>query len=206
MNKTGWFVQEKEAQISNKSSPDRRIQRTRQLLQDSLIALILEKGYEAITVQDIIDHANVGRSTFYFHYKDKEDLLLSGFDNLRNIFEEFREQLSPDKTTWDFSRALFQHAEENRQVFKALFGIQTGDILLKHVQKNLFAFLHDHFQERWSTNTRVVPIDVFVQYSVNTILGLLTWWLDNDIPYTAVQLNEYYRLLTEPTINQILNV
>jgi hypothetical protein len=44
-------------------TPDRRVQRTRKLLQDALIALVLEKGYEAVTVQDIIDHANVGRST-----------------------------------------------------------------------------------------------------------------------------------------------
>ncbi len=54
---------------------DRRIQRTRQLLQDALITLILEKGYNKITVQHIIDEANVGRSTFYAHYLDKDELM-----------------------------------------------------------------------------------------------------------------------------------
>ena len=53
-------------------APDRRVQRTRKLLQDALMALILEKGYEAVTIQDIIDRANVGRSTFYAHFLDKQ--------------------------------------------------------------------------------------------------------------------------------------
>src|SRR5690242_13310 len=69
--------------MKQQKAPDRRIQRTRQLLLDSLIQLILEKGYESITVQDIIDRANVGRSTFYSHFQDKEDLLLSGFESMR---------------------------------------------------------------------------------------------------------------------------
>ena len=62
---------------------DRRIQRTRRLLQDALITLILEKGYDKITVQDIIDEANVGRSTFYAHYLDKDDLMASSLELLR---------------------------------------------------------------------------------------------------------------------------
>jgi len=61
---------------------DRRVQRTRQLLNEALMSLIVEKGYEAITVQDIIDRANLGRSTFYAHYQDKEDLLLSGMEKI----------------------------------------------------------------------------------------------------------------------------
>ena len=54
---------------------DRRIQRTRQLLDDALIELILEKGYDKITVQNIVDQANAGRSTFYSHFLDKDDLM-----------------------------------------------------------------------------------------------------------------------------------
>ncbi len=65
---------------------DRRVQRTQALLQDALLALIEEKGYAAITVQDILDRANLGRSTFYMHYRDKDDLLVSGFEQLKDLF------------------------------------------------------------------------------------------------------------------------
>jgi AcrR family transcriptional regulator len=62
---------------------DRRAARTRRALHGALISLILRKGYDAITVQEIIDEADVGRATFYAHYRGKEDLLRGGFEELR---------------------------------------------------------------------------------------------------------------------------
>jgi AcrR family transcriptional regulator len=62
---------------------DRRIPRTRAMLQHALTSLILKKGYEAVTIQDICDEANIGRSTFYAHYTSKDDLKRSGFEHLR---------------------------------------------------------------------------------------------------------------------------
>jgi len=64
---------------------DRRVARTRAMLQKAHISLILEKGYEAITVEDICEEANVGRSTFYAHYTSKDDLRRSGLENLRRL-------------------------------------------------------------------------------------------------------------------------
>ncbi len=204
LNKASQFVQEKEANTKKKKSPDRRIQRTRQLLLDSLIKLILEKGYETITVQDIIDRANIGRSTFYSHFQDKEDLLLSGFESLRDIFEGFQNQTSQETIGWNFSLALFQHAEEQRPVFKALFGKQAGAVVVSNFKKTLTVLLHEHFQAIFPKKKQPVPLDVFVQYFVSTFFGLLTWWLDNDISCSAEQLNEYYQKMTEPTAEALL--
>jgi AcrR family transcriptional regulator len=61
---------------------DRRVQRTRRLLHKAFMSLILEKKYESITVQEILDRADVGRSTFYMHFRDKDELLVSGFQYL----------------------------------------------------------------------------------------------------------------------------
>jgi AcrR family transcriptional regulator len=204
LNKAANFVQEKEGNMKNKTSPDRRIQRTRQLLLNSFIELILEKGYEKITIQDIIDRANVGRSTFYSHFQDKEDLLLNGSESLSDIFESFHNQTSPETTSWSFSLALFQHAEEQRPVFKALLGKRAGTLILNRIQKALITMLKEHFQALFSKKKQPIPLDIFVQYFVSTFLGLLTWWLDNDASYSAVQMNEYYRKLTEPTIKGLL--
>src|SRR5881396_2641445 len=68
--------------------PDRRVQRTRKLLQDALVSLMIEQGYEATTVQDIIDRANVGRATFYAHFADKETLLVSRLEDLRAMLAQ----------------------------------------------------------------------------------------------------------------------
>ena len=103
---------------------DRRIQRTKKLLWDSLISLILRKGYDQITIQDIIDEANIGRSTFYSHYENKEQLLFSGQPHLTEmLFQQGEEGTGVSFTT------VFRHAWDNKDVAKALFGKQSGHIL-----------------------------------------------------------------------------
>src|SRR5258707_15719817 len=97
---------------------DRRIRRTRRLLRDGLLALVLEKGYDQITVQDILERADVGRATFYAHFRDKDDLLVSGADDLR---ESLRQQMSafvashgempPER--FDVTEMLFEHAAKH---------------------------------------------------------------------------------------------
>ncbi len=191
--------------MNAKTRPDRRIARTRQLLLGSLIELILEKGYEAITVQNIIDRANVGRSTFYSHFQDKEHLLLSGSERLRSVFQDFRSQSSPERSNWSFSLALFLHAEEQRPVFKALLGKHAGLLLVDSMRETLEVYLKEHFQRIWPGKGTPVPLDVFVQYLISAFLGLLTWWLDRDISCTARQMNDYFSELTEPAIKTMLS-
>src|SRR5579864_6444923 len=98
-----------------KRAIDRRVARTRATLHQALITLILKKGYEAITVEDICEHANVGRSTFYAHYKSKEELHLSGMNHLRRqIVDQQRDAGAPssDRSVRQlgFSLAMFEHA------------------------------------------------------------------------------------------------
>lgn len=190
--------------MKRKRLPDRRIQRTRQLLLDSLIALILEKRYELITVQDIIDRANVGRSTFYSHFQDKEHLLLSGSERMRDVFEKFQAGSASEKSPWDFSLALFRHTEEQRPAFKALLGKQAGNVVLDRFQESLTVVLKQHFQLIMSKKNQSVPLDVLVQYLVSAFFGLLTWWLDNDLSYNAEKMNEFFRKLTEPAAKKVL--
>jgi AcrR family transcriptional regulator len=189
----------------NKSTPDRRIQRTRQLLLNSLLDLILEKGYEMITVQEIIDRVNIGRSTFYFHFRDKEELLFSGFENLRETYEDFYKRLSPEQTGWDFSFTLFQHAEQNRLMFKALFAKQVGDNLLRHIEKNLSMLLTEHFRSIWDEKKQTIPLEVFVTFFISTFLGLLIWWLDHGLPYPAERMNDMFKQLTKPSFEAVFN-
>ncbi len=190
--------------MKKKTSPDRQIQRTRQSLLNALIDLIVEKGYEKVTVQDIIDRANVGRTTFYSHFQDKQDLLLSGFEKLRDMLENLRSESSPEKSVWDFSLALFQHAEEQRQPFKALFGKQARGVVFSLFQKSLIVYLEERFQTTFRKKKQPVPLDVFVQYLFSVFLGLLTWWLDNNISYSAEQMNDFYRQLVQPSVDAIM--
>src|SRR5215216_6649589 len=110
---------------------DRRVERTQRLLREALFSLILEKGFEALTVQEIIERADVGRATFYAHFDNKEDLLVSGLDRLlESLKGRQREALARgggvDQMVFAFSRDLFAHAEEHRELFRAMVGKESG--------------------------------------------------------------------------------
>jgi AcrR family transcriptional regulator len=184
---------------------DRRIQRTRQLLLDALVALILEKGYEAVTVQDIIDRANVGRSTFYAHFQDKEDLFLSGFERLRAQFEEHLLGEGKDVNPWVLSLVFFQHIQVNQQLFKAMMGKQGGGIVVQHFNKYLVMLIRGHMKSQMSEKAREqVPPDILAQVIVSSLIALITWWLDNDLPYPAERMNDMYQLLIRPGIESLV--
>src|SRR3954471_18394318 len=95
-------------------STDRRVVRTRTTLRDALLPLILERGWEDISVQDVCDRAKVGRSTFYTHFADKEDLLLSGFEDLKSMLRALRPPAEKGRATLRFVRGLLEHARDNR--------------------------------------------------------------------------------------------
>lgn len=190
----------------NHKLPDRRVQRTRQLLQEALVALILEKGYEALTVQDVLDRANVGRSTFYAHFRDKEELLLSEFDVLWTQFERhLAAHVAVDDFIGGVSTVMFDHAQNYQRVYRALVGQQSGQVMQTHLQRYLTALMRHHLQGQWGAEAAVaVPLDVLVQHLVSSLMGLLIWWLDRDLPYSAAQMGQMYRQLTQPSLKALV--
>ena len=130
---------------------DRRVRRTRELLRSALLSLILEKGYERVTVRDIIDRADVGRSTFYAHFRDKDDLFLAGFDEFRRLFEP-PGSLMDSATTggmhlWPSAR-LFEHFWDYRTVWKAMAGKQGSNLVKRHLHELLSEIVRDQLRPR----------------------------------------------------------
>ncbi len=189
---------------------DRRVQRTQALLQDALLALIEEKGYAAVTVQDILDRANLGRSTFYTHYRDKDDLLVSGFEHLKSLFETSgpRPPLSRDRSPLPDNSptlAFFRHAGQQQRLYKAMVGKRGGEIMQKHLYQYFSDLMRSHLDQRFPDAGDVaVPREVLVHYFVSSFLALLTWWLDRDMPYRAEQMDAMFNTLTMPGINNAL--
>ncbi|WP_437957251.1 TetR/AcrR family transcriptional regulator [Sorangium sp. So ce119] len=109
--------------IADRRVQDRRVQKSRKLLSDALVSLILEKGYDDVTIQDIIDRANVGRSTFYAHYENKEQLLLFGHEHLRALF--LRDAGRP----LDFL-PFYRHLAEMRELVSKLLSAEKSERVL----------------------------------------------------------------------------
>lgn len=185
---------------------DRRIGRTRRLMQEALMSLIGEKGYESVTVQDILDRADVGRSTFYAHYRDKEELLLSGFDRLRTLFEQQQQSLlaarhGGNDLEFNFILELFRHTGQHHTLYKAMVGKQSGEMILKYVHRYLYDMLIvPHAALMKNRKAPPIPVEITTHWLVSSLLSLLTWWLDNNMPYSAEKMDEIYRRLTMPGI------
>ncbi|MCI0414433.1 TetR/AcrR family transcriptional regulator [bacterium] len=197
----------KRLQPAKKEPLDRRVQRTRQLLREALVSLVLEKGYEATTVQDILDRANLGRSTFYTHYSDKDELLVSGFEHLQQMIEEFDSHIpagNPHRPAQKYqpTLAFFEHAAEHHRFYKAMVGKQGGEIVQRYLYKYISHLAGSHLTHLTPRGKKTpVPQEVIVHYMVSSFLTLLTWWLNHDMPYTPEQMYEMYHVLTLPGIN-----
>ncbi len=175
---------------------DRRVVRSWRLLQEALVALILERGYAAVTVQAVLDRADVGRATFYAHFADKEALLLSIFDALRDSLRRELAGVTP-ATVARFGEGvgllqpLFAHAAEHRRLYRALLGSREGAALLQALREMLATPLREHLQGAVAQHGRPLTpqVELVVAAFVSAVLGVLVWWLEADLPYTPAEMD-----------------
>ena len=186
---------------------DRRVTRTRRSLSEALTGLILRKRYDSITVQDVIDRANVGRSTFYAHYRSKDDLFLSDWKRLLDWFVSRIEWEKAGEARFMPVLELFRHVQEFHRFYKALarskktnFIFETGvDHLAVSIQQSLTSFLAGKPQPS-------VPVEVVSNYMASQILTLLNWWAEHDIPYQPEQMDEMFHQLVVPGFVSALRI
>jgi AcrR family transcriptional regulator len=168
---------------------DRRVRRTRQALHEALIALVLDRGYEALTVQDILDRADVGRSTFYAHYRDKEALLTATFDDLREQLEReagHEAPLHPGRP----AELIFEHAHRHQRVYRALCGRRGGQAVQRHLHRMVRDLLRDAAPAEPG-----LPAELVAEFHTSATLGLLVWWIDQDFAHGPEWLAAAYRTL-----------
>jgi AcrR family transcriptional regulator len=187
---------------------DRRIPRTRAMLQHALTSLILKKGYEAITIQDVCDEANVGRSTFYAHYTSKDDLKRSGFEHLRNeLVDRQREALATPGDIKDrslgFSLTMFEHARDHIDLYRALVGTRGGTVSLGQIRQILSDLVRNEFATIGKNSADSIPRELIVQYVVGAYMAVLTWWLDGGAKMPPKRIDAMFRRLATEGITPL---
>lgn len=179
---------------------DRRTNRTRRSLSQALIELILEKHYDEITVQDVIDQADVGRSTFYAHYRDKEDLLESNFEKFLDGLVHHIEWRNIKAGRCVPVMLLFRHLQEEAHPFyRALARSRKLDLLYKNGLNYLTKGIEQKLTSLLSNQPPPsVPISILSSYLAGELLGLLRWWLEHDMPYSPERMDEIFHALVMP--------
>ncbi len=165
---------------------DPRVKRTIKLLGDTLMTLIVEKGYEAVTIQDITDRAEVSRTTFYLHFADKEELL---FESVRAMYDDlmraahmldFSDEAHLESALCD--PADFEHVKRYLAFYKVMlsergsmgFFLRVLDYLAEMMQQSIAG----------AGMPPRVPLPIVAHLAAGAEIAIMTWWVRNDMPYT----------------------
>lgn len=181
---------------------DRRVRRTRLALRDALLSLLPQRGWDDVSVQEICERADVGRSTFYMHYQGKEQLLADGFEDLENLL---RQQASTLRRTqaepFPFVRGLMQHVYEERKLFRALIGRGSSQVVQvrfrKLVAKLVEEGLINHANPGWQR-------DATASYVAGALVELLSWWVDARTAQPLEEVEQLFHGLTAPVVAQVM--
>lgn len=164
---------------------DRRVNRTKEALQRALLRLMVEKGYEAMTVQDLVECANIGRSTFYSHYADKDDLLLESIDNLSRALraqfpaaEQERRRSDRRHPALRFALPMFEHVHDVSALFLALVGKGSAPVVQEYMHDMLADLIREDLDP--DCKTARYPQLVVVEFIVASFFAVATWWLTEE--------------------------
>ena len=184
---------------------DRRSRRTRKLLSEALTSLMLEKRYDKITVQDVIDRANVGRSTFYAHFQDKEDLLISHFETVLDAFIQQFDYHQGNNDHFMPVLNLFRHAREFYPVYQTFVWGRGIELLYKQGQAHLSQRIEQNLAASLVPGQQLaVPLPILSNHIAATLTALLKWWLENQMPYTAEEMDGIFQQLVLPTVHAVI--
>ncbi|PYS74895.1 MAG: hypothetical protein DMF73_02535 [Acidobacteria bacterium] len=189
--------------MARKKKLDRRTQRTRHSLTHAMVELVTEKRFDDITVQNLIDRADIGRSTFYSHFRDKEDLFQKNWE----AFIDFCAQ----QIIWDKAGKgsfmpilfLFDHLKDVQPFYQGLVRSRKSDTLFKSGTEQLSRRIAEALKARVPPAPSI-PTPVLANYLASELFGLLKWWLDERMPYPPERMDEIYHNLVNPTLQSAL--
>jgi AcrR family transcriptional regulator len=175
----------------NAAKEDRRIRRTRDALGDALMALVQEKPFESITVQDVLDRAGVGRSTFYAHYKGKDDLLLTDAEEFFEFMSTLLERTGERPGRVAPVREFFAHVAEVRRFYDALLASGRGEELLE-LGRGQFARAIEKRLPQTEDRTALA------QALAGALFSLLAFWVRRGMPGSPAEMDALFHRLVHP--------
>ena len=160
---------------------DRRSTRTRTALRDALLGLIAERGWDEIAVQDLCERANIGRSTFYLHYPNKDALLQGGLEGLQaELQRQARarsDNASPSTVALEgfhFALGLIEHIHEQRKVFRGMIGRRSGYVVQQRFREMVIRLITDELP----ASTGRFPRGAVARTLAGAFVELLSWWIE----------------------------
>ena len=186
---------------------DRRQQKTRAAIFTAFSALLAEKSYSKITVQEIIDAANVGRTTFYAHFETKDDLLkalceelfghiISSAMDCTHTHGLYSNRNAPESVFCH----LLQHLQENENNILELLSCESNDLFLRYFKDSLNELIQNQFVNQNRKNNTDIPQDFLVNHISGSFVEMVLWWIKGRMKQTPEELDQYFRAVIEPIL------
>ena len=187
------FVIEHFLESVRKKDMDRRIQKSRQAIYQAFITLLNQQSYEKITVQKLIDEANVGRSTFYAHFETKEALLE---EVCQDLFEHTFIGYQKEMTLFELLAHLFLHFKRNQDKIATLL-LSNNSYFTKRLKNQLEVYLFPMVEKNILLHKAHLPKDFLKNYVTSTFVETVTWWLQHSKKLDEETIAKYYLDLLE---------
>lgn len=173
---------------------DRRVHRTRQALYDAVVRLMLERPYEDIAVPDITVEAGVGRSTFYAHFRSKDDLVARSLERLRPVLQAGRaaQLRNPRIESCQGTLGLLRHMKEYRPLLTAIEGTAGHSIVLDAIRRELDRFLGAYARPGAHHG---MPRRLVLDFITGTFMSVAMWWLSEQPETSAEEIDAMFHRL-----------
>ena len=180
------------------------MRRTKASLHDALIGLAREKPYPAIAVKEILARANVGRSTFYTHFRDKDDLLESGIHEILGSMQSQPRGSSPLERALAFSLPLLTHIDAHRRTPGPRMTREGRVVMHQRMQHALTTMIADELAKLPPRQPRTeMPAHLLAQHVASTFVLVLNWWVESDAPLTPAEVDARFRALVVPALTAL---
>lgn len=186
---------------------DRRQQKTRSAIFDAFSTLLSSKSFTKITVQEIIDEANVGRSTFYSHFETK-DALLKVMCN--DLFEHVFSDSKNIENTHDFSLTtanpdsmithILYHLRDNKKNIIGILTCESSDMFLRFFKQYLNQLISMHMLNNLNRKNKCVPDDFLINHISGSFVEMVHWWIKNNMQQSPEELAKYFLAVINPIL------
>lgn len=178
---------------------DLRIRRTQKLLRETLLQLLNERAFDAITVGEIASRAMVNRATFYRHYRDKEELAESIFEGaVEDLLRQLgparpgRRDVRPDQLLGGWA-GFFEHIGRNRPLYRAMLSNRADPRYAARIRAKVMSIAQRRLRDARRPGVHgEMPDEVALAFAMNALMGTVTWWLERDTPYAPAQMAAWY--------------
>ena len=171
----------------------RRIRKTKTAIFNALHELMQEKRYANISIQNIIDRAYIGRTTFYSHYATKDELLES---YISHIFDMLIVEPQSEAETLDALipiEPIFNHLQGHNRFLKNILHTDSGEMLFQRAEVYWRKKLQTYMENVESESK--LPVDLRIHNIIASAIGLIKWWSKNDVPYSPQEMSAFWKIL-----------